>query len=238
MQRIAILTSDRRKLENWLSWLEQDYEIAIVSSDETLLPLLQSWRPHLFIYHDKNIREPFLKNILRNFQTIPFGFITVAHQYNLREELLAFELGVDHYLLVSIPAESVRTRIQSLINKNESRNQVSADNNLISLPHKQEKIHYKEIVLYPDQSLLKIKGELIRITPTQIHLLIAFLTHPDELLTRDWLQKNVFKRTAISQRSIDAHIAKIKRLIPTLRNDIVSIYGKGYILKGLKSGSI
>ncbi|OFZ19033.1 MAG: hypothetical protein A2Z20_09800 [Bdellovibrionales bacterium RBG_16_40_8] len=235
MQRIAIFSHNRKNLENWLTWLEQDYEVAVVTSDEALLPLLQSWQPHLFIYFDINIREPFLKSILQNIGPMPFGFFVVAHQYNLREELLAFQLEADHYILSSSPPESVRSRIHSLMQKIEIRARSSKTSNPISLPHKQEIIKYKEIVLYPDQSLLKVSGELTFITPTQFRILTAFLTHIDELLTRDWLQKNVFNDADISQRSIDAHIAKIKRAIPSLQTDIVNIYGRGYVLRGTKS---
>lgn len=235
MPRIVVFTNEKGDLESWRPWLEQDYEVTFISTSSSLLPLLLSWQPQLLIYYDKKIREPFLKTIFSQTQNLYYGFITVMPYYDLREELVAFQLGSDHFILASSPVESVRARIRSLMQKIQARATIDPALPLISLPSQTEKIQYKDIFLYPDRHVLRVKGEVVKVTPTQFRLLTAFFTHTDELLTRDWLYKYVFAGSSISPRSIDAQIAKLKRAVPLLQKDLINIYGQGYLLRAAKT---
>ena len=92
------------------------------------------------------------------------------------------------------------------------------------------RIKLGDIEVFPKDYLVHYQGQSIRTTPTQFKLLLSFISKTDELLSREWLQEHIWEDSAISHRSIDAHISKLKKLIPSLSSSLINIYGKGYML--------
>lgn len=92
------------------------------------------------------------------------------------------------------------------------------------------RIKLGDIEVFPKDYLVHYKGEVLRTTPTQFKLLLSFISKTDELLSREWLQEHIWEDSNISHRSIDAHISKLKKLIPSLSSSLINIYGKGYML--------
>lgn len=92
------------------------------------------------------------------------------------------------------------------------------------------RIKLGDIEVFPKDYLVHYQGESIRTTPTQFKLLLSFISKTDELLSREWLQEHIWEDSNISHRSIDAHISKLKKLIPSLSSSLINIYGKGYML--------
>lgn len=92
------------------------------------------------------------------------------------------------------------------------------------------RIKLGEIEVFPRNYLVHFQGQAIKTTPTQFKLLLSFISKTDELLSREWLQEHVWEDSTISHRSIDAHISKLKKLIPSLSRSLINIYGKGYML--------
>lgn len=84
--------------------------------------------------------------------------------------------------------------------------------------------------IVPQDSLAWRGRTAVPLTPTQLRLLVALVRHPDRLLTRAWLRRQVWRQTAISPRSIDAQISKLRRLLPELDSALRSLYGRGYLL--------
>lgn len=233
MFRLLIFTNEKLDLKTWQPSLESEFEITYISNEESFIPLVRSWRPHVVVYCDKKISEKLVNSILKESSMKPLGFIIVAPVYNLREEQLAFRLGADHFILSTTPIESIKARLFGLAKKIQNISIESKENVQPLLPQKLDILHYGELELLPDQNILRVRGQISRITPTQVRLLMAFLTHQNQLLTRDWIQKYIFHGSKISGRSIDAHISKLKRAIPILRPEIINVYGQGYILKSL-----
>ena len=233
MKKVVVYTSSGSSIETWRPWLEQHFEIAFITSPESLLTLIKTWSPDVLIYAENKIQKELLSKISTYAHQLHLllGIVVVAQQYNLREELLSFQLNADHFILASTPPQSVLARLQSLIVKNDQLKNHNTHEDPIILPKKVDQLKYKELVLLPDQNIVLRRDLPIRITPTQTRLFLALLTHPDQVLTREWIQSHVFNGAHISLRSIDAHIAKLKRALPCLNTEIINIYGQGYILK-------
>jgi DNA-binding response OmpR family regulator len=87
-----------------------------------------------------------------------------------------------------------------------------------------------------DLSLDLSSGEVIwkegqrQLGPTPAALLAAFLKQPDRCWTRAELKHEIKNGRAITNRSLDAQVSKLKREIPWLRGRLKSLYGRGYIL--------
>lgn len=77
---------------------------------------------------------------------------------------------------------------------------------------------------------LNFEGKSYSLTPHQSHILYALFQSPNELITREWMMEHIWRGEKISSRSIDAHVSKLKKAVGEFAGNIVSVYGKGYIL--------
>jgi DNA-binding response OmpR family regulator len=235
MYKMILYSHDKEAIQDWRLWLEKDFEITRISKEESLQPLLKSWRPHVLIYYAKKVDTDILAILQSHAHITSFGYVVVAPQYDLREELLSFQFAADHFLLSHSHAESVRARCISLAQKVETQLSLVQFTELAALPETKKVIEYENLALYPQISIVRLDNEVARVTPTQFRLLSAFLSHQDEVLSRDWLQTHVFNKRKMSLRSIDAQIAKLKARIPLLRTNLINFYGKGYLLKKMRA---
>lgn len=82
--------------------------------------------------------------------------------------------------------------------------------------------------------LLICGSKKIHLSPVQLRILSALAENLDQVLHREKLKQLVWPGEKIASRSIDAHVSKLKRLIPELQENLVNIYGKGYLLSSSK----
>jgi DNA-binding response OmpR family regulator len=232
MLRLAIFSNQPIDFSSWSTWLEKDFEIAHVTQLESLSAVLSSWGPHVLIFCDKSTDMGLVANMVSNRRLrSPLGWIVISKSYDLREELKTFEHGADHYLLFKTPTESIRARLINLARRSANASKTTMPSNLVQLPKNRETLGIPAVGLALAHGVLKVRGEVRKVTPTQYRLIEALVSHANSPLTREWIRDNVFRKSNLSLRSIDAQVAKLKKAIPELRTLIVNLYGNGYILK-------
>ena len=68
----------------------------------------------------------------------------------------------------------------------------------------------------------------------QFDILIYFLKHQDQIITRDQLLQHLDQENAIFDRTIDSHLSQLRKILKISKVDdvhIVSVYGIGYRLE-------
>jgi DNA-binding winged helix-turn-helix (wHTH) protein len=141
----------------------------------------------------------------------------------------AFKSNCDIFVPRDSLAEQISFSCFALKKRLERTNQVEQRKN----PGRKEtkaRIKIGPLEIFPKDYTVHYQEKLVRTTPTQFKLLLSFVSKTDELLTREWLQENIWDNNSISHRSIDAHISKLKKLLPALSGSLINIYGKGYML--------
>jgi len=82
-----------------------------------------------------------------------------------------------------------------------------------------------------------VGGELVKLTPTEFDLAVCVLQHEGELLSREFLLKEVWGVDAnLDTRTVDVHISLIRRLLqigPNMGYCIKTVYRHGYRLEAL-----
>lgn len=144
----------------------------------------------------------------------------------------AFKSNCDIFISRKSSSSHLALSLFALKKRLDRTNQVEQRRNP-SRSDTRAKIKLGDIEIFPKDYLVHYQGEVIRTTPTQFKLLLSFISKTDELLTREWLQEHIWEDSNISHRSIDAHISKLKKLIPSLSSSLINIYGKGYMLNSL-----
>ncbi len=208
------------------------------------LAILQTLKIHLSAEHSVECRSP--AHALEYFDQFNPDIIFFCSEELLEKPEILKSLAVKCPSLMSLKT-SAGHHMQTLLNAGVtdwlieplSFDQLNWKIKFLTCKDTDEEQNFKLATLHvkPREHHVLKNGKTITLTPTQIRLLIAFHSFPDRVLTRDWLRFKIWNGEPISLRSIDAHISKLKKLLPELESHLESIYGKGYLWKSLASSS-
>lgn len=231
-------------------WPDKD-KLLIISMNQHFLSELETELTSSFEIQRANseqvafflIREANIKLVMIDFDT-PIGNVVQTLRksfgYNIAlfgigqnsKSLIegAFRAGCDYYDTREI-SNGLKIKLTLFgLKKRLDRTQAINQRQIETRKDTRAKINLGPIDVFPNDYLVQCHGENLKTTPIQFKLILSFLTRPDELLTRQWLQENVWDNHPISHRSIDAHISKLKKTLPELSPSLINIYGKGYML--------
>ncbi|HTL13310.1 MAG TPA: winged helix-turn-helix domain-containing protein, partial [Bdellovibrionota bacterium] len=83
--------------------------------------------------------------------------------------------------------------------------------------------------------LLKLQvregSEQIPVSVLEFRLLKFFVENADRVLSRAEILEAIWKDSVVSDRTVDTHIASLRRKIPALDSRLSTVYGAGYMLK-------
>jgi len=217
--RLLFASPENSFFTNLADDLRRTFEVENANAPNMLVFLSQQWDPQILVV---DADAPNFVNACASIRQKPtqaaLGLIAVGRRSDLRAEETAFRAGFDHFLSLPVDSKQLFWRIQSLLRKK------------IQVPSQEGMTSLGEIRVYPKTFLVKRLDQPITVSPIQFRLLVTFLSHPDQLLTRDWLKTHVWSDAPISSRTIDAQISKLRRVIPELDSCLINIYGKGYVL--------
>lgn len=94
-------------------------------------------------------------------------------------------------------------------------------------------LQYRTLELDAERFSLKIQGEdeEISLPSKEARILKYMMEHPRQCLGRDELKDAVWGGLAVSSRTIDSHISRLRKRLNSAAVDIQNIYGGGYILE-------
>jgi DNA-binding response OmpR family regulator len=211
MKKILFVAFDHEFSATLRSYFEDQYQILIAQNYKAALTILETMTPDILV---SPLEIPKWAQPIR--QHTNAGIIFVVINEGPDTERKVFEAGGDYYVVQPISLESLKWKIKAMLRKN----------NLLT----NSTIFIGQITLDVTNRLVIINKKSRTLTPLQFDLLVAFAEHPDRLLSRTWLRQNVWKGQQVSERTIDAHISKLKKQLPELNDLLMNVYGEGYRL--------
>lgn len=76
-----------------------------------------------------------------------------------------------------------------------------------------------------------VDGKSIEASLTEFNLVRYLVLHKDRAIKREEILKEIWKGVAVSSRTIDSHVAALRKKLGAFNYDITSLYGIGYSLK-------
>ncbi len=140
------------------------------------------------------------------------------------DKVLGLELGADDYVTKPFGLRELMARVKAVLRRTGER--VEDQDTLVSYSFGRIELDFKRYEA-------KKKGKKLKLTPLQFHMLKLLIQNKGEVLSRNelldeiWGKDNVW----ISHRTIDSHVANIRRKIeadPANPKHILSIRGVGY----------
>ncbi|MDC7289621.1 response regulator transcription factor [Blautia schinkii] len=157
----------------------------------------------------------FAREVISRFDT-PFIFLT-AH--NLEEEIVkGLRLGADDYIVKPFSLKVVMEKIQAILRRCSGRkeSEIYVCGNL--------KIDFRN-------RLVRSKGELLSLTPTEFEILEVFCRNPKQLLTKDFLLERIWdkKGNFVNEHTLSLNVSRLRSKIADGEFEYIkTVYGLGY----------
>ncbi len=144
------------------------------------------------------------------------------------DRIVGLELGADDYVTKPFNPRELLARIKSVLRRTE------ANGHEVHAPDAQGYAFGPWVLRTGERELVSTDGVATPLSTGEFNLLLAFVTHPKRVLSRDQLLDLSQKRDlAAFERSIDNHISRLRRKIEASPSDpklIKTVWGGGYTL--------
>jgi DNA-binding response OmpR family regulator len=97
-----------------------------------------------------------------------------------------------------------------------------------------KELKFGELVLNQEQRLVNYKGMPVSLNRRQFDILTYFLSHSNQVITRDQLLSHLNTDGDVFDRTIDSHVSQLRKILKSHEVtdfQIASIYGVGYRLE-------
>jgi DNA-binding response OmpR family regulator len=166
-----------------------------------------------------------LAGFLRSNTATPL--ILVTAKTDEVDRILGLEIGADDYVTKPFSPRELLARIKAVLRR------ATDDASLVRAPDAAGYAFGDWVLKTGDRELVDSQGVTVALSTGEYNLLLAFVTHPRRVMTRDQLLDITQGRElAAFERSIDNHISRLRRKIEADPSDprlIKTVRGGGYV---------
>lgn len=161
----------------------------------------------------------------RQHNDIPIIFLTAKDTET--DLLRGFQTGADDYIAKPFSLHEVLARVKAVLHRQER----------IPVPDKQEAetaqtIHSGGILADLLRKVVLVNGEEVRLSPKELGILCLLLRHPGRVFSREEILAQVWRgESYVLDRTVDVHIARIRRKLGNEGMRLTNRQGYGYCLE-------
>jgi two-component system KDP operon response regulator KdpE len=178
--RVLVVDDDAQILRAVRTSLQaRGYELRTAPNGETALEILEGDAVDLVIL-DLGLPGMDGQEVierLRRWSEVPIIVLTVRDTQE--QKVAALDGGADDYVVKPFAIEELLARIRAVARRTATETAVSS-------------LGFGDLRVDRSRQAVKLRGELVHLTPTEYRLLEAMVTHPGKLLTHRWLLQMVW----------------------------------------------
>jgi DNA-binding response OmpR family regulator len=225
---ILVVDDEQKVLDVIEAYLiKEGFGVITASDGEEALSIFKSKQIHLIILDLMlpKISGEQVCNKIRATSSVPIIMLTAKTEEDNKIEGLA--IGADDYITKPFSNRELVSRVKAII-----RRTYRDTNPLAQLLI----INNGDLEIDIEKMIVKKQGNPIVLTSNEFKILIALLTNPGQIFSRDQLVNKAFGIDYDGfDRTIDTHIKNLRQKIeddPKKPMYIISVYGMGYKFKG------
>lgn len=222
---IAIVEDDpvtQARLRDY--FVHEGYQVSVTESGAGLKEIMLLQPVHLILL-DINLPDEnglLLTRALRERSNV--GIILVTGRCDQIDRIVGLEMGADDYVTKPLELRELVVRVKNLLWR------IDLAHSSTSHPQQENCYLFAGYSLNPSRHTLEFAGESIRLTRAEYEMLLAFVTNPGTILSRERLL-----RMLSSHRVAQPDLRTVDVLIRRLRNKLsadlfVTQHGEGYFL--------
>lgn len=146
---------------------------------------------------------------------VPLIILSALHSE--QDRIQGLKLGADDYMAKPFSLEELTARIETVLRRTANRC---------------SKISYRGLTLKPIVGMAKFVDTVLDLTHFEYKLLYLFMTHPDQVLTREQIISSIYNKEEklINERTVDVHIKNLREKIAQYSDYhfIQTVRGIGY----------
>ncbi len=228
MKKSIFIIDDEKDIREILKInLESEgYNVTVFSSADAAKKGFESEIPDLIILdvmmEGKDGFE-FCREIRSNekLKSIPVIFLSAKSEEF--DKVLGLELGGDDYLTKPFSIKELRSRIKAVLRRY---------GDIPGSDNRQAPLKYKGVELNPELFSLKVDKVEIKVTKTELKILLLFMENPGKIFSRDNIINSVRGHDVfVVDRTIDVHIMNLRKKLGDYKNIITTFSGVGYGFK-------
>lgn len=149
----------------------------------------------------------------------PIIFLTACSQED--DLLRGFAAGGDDYISKPFSFREVKARVQALLRRSEARS--------ASPPSEDRGGEIEGLRIDQERKLAVVEGQEVRLSPKEFGILSTLLSQPGRPFSREEILELVWQGEAyVLDRTVDVHIARVRRKLGKLGTRITNRQGYGY----------
>mgnify|MGYP001047100254 FL=1 len=149
---------------------------------------------------------------------IPIVFLTAKDTEN--DMLTGFSVGGDDYISKPFSIKEVIARIKAVVKRLEVKKNTKESTTELT---------FAGIVINMDKKELTVDGEKEALTKTEFEILALLATNVDKVFSREDIIQTVWRETPyITERTVDVHIARLRKKMGEYSSLIANRSGYGY----------
>ncbi|HGV3199865.1 two-component system response regulator TorR [Shigella sonnei] len=202
---------------------QEGYTVSVTASGAGLREIMQNQSVDLILL-DINLPDEnglMLTRALRERSTV--GIILVTGRSDRIDRIVGLEMGADDYVTKPLELRELVVRVKNLLWRIDLARQAQ--------PHTQDNCYrFAGYCLNVSRHTLERDGEPIKLTRAEYEMLVAFVTNPGEILSRERLLRMLSARRVENPdlRSVDVLIRRLRHKLSA--DLLVTQHGEGYFL--------
>ena len=219
--RILVVDDDKDIVQTIKGNLELDgYEVLTAFDGRACLQLVREQRPNLIIL-DLNLPDlDGIKACQIMRREFDFPIIMLTARDGLSDKVLGLECGADDYIVKPFNYLELSARIKSIFKRLER--------SLVN-----DQYDFKDLSINFKSRTLNMRGADVKLTKTEFELLALFVSYPGEVLSRDFIQQQIWRDSQLyqSSRAVDVHVQRLRKKIEAEVDKpdyILTVAGVGY----------
>lgn len=205
--------------------IRSGYQATCVKSGEEALVCIRSQMPDLMVL---DLMLPGIdgldlcKMVKQEPRTAGLPVVMLTARSEDADVVTGLEIGADDYLTKPFSPRVLLARIKTVLRRQREEK-----------PHDTSIVVHDDIRIHPGRHEVRVGDRLVRLTPTEFRILHLLAQRPGWVFTRYQIVDRARGDDAgVTERSVDVHIAALRRKLGQYGAAVETIRGVGYRLGG------
>ncbi|MBD2104927.1 response regulator transcription factor [Leptolyngbya sp. FACHB-261] len=203
---------------------EEGYEVLLAADGREALETAKSVEPLDLIILD--LMLPYLNGLdlcrLIRHEGNSVPILILSARDSETDRVVGLEVGADDYLTKPFGMRELVARVRAILRRQ----------NRLWEPVQGAILKFNEIVMYPEECRVLVRGQEVNFSPKEFRLLELFMTHPRRVWSREQLLERVWGPDFMGDsKTVDVHIRWLREKLerdPSHPDYLVTVRGFGY----------
>ena len=228
-QKRVLIVEDDEDIAELLDFnlAKEGYITKHIANGEAVLPEVEIFQPELILL---DLMLPGIGGVevCRRLRSMPDSepfIVMVTAKGSEADIVLGFEAGADDYVVKPFSPNELLARIRALFRRTPAKERPTSGGN------PDDNIVFGPLQVSESERSVMIENTPVELTKSEFELLLAMIKDPGKVFRREELVQTISEGAFIGNRTIDVHVAALRRKIRPEGNRIETIRGVGYRFK-------